>query len=71
MSIRSCLMRSCLTHHLWVEAAMHVAHAQNLLPTQTLPNRKSGTTSWQQHDTDFEQLATLAPDIRRCITYLL
>ena len=25
--IRSCLLRSCLPHHLWMEAAMHVAHA--------------------------------------------
>ena len=30
--MRSCLLRSCLAHTLWVEAAMHVAHAQNLLP---------------------------------------
>ena len=43
--IRSCLLRSCLPHTLWVKAAMHVAHAQNLRPTQTLLNCESGTTS--------------------------
>ena len=43
--IRSCLLHSCLPHTPWVEAAMHVAHAQNQLPTQTLLNRESGTTS--------------------------
>ena len=45
--IRSCLLRSCLPHNLWVEEAVHVAHAKNLLPTQTLLNRESGTTSNQ------------------------
>ena len=69
--IRSCLLRSCLPHHLWVEAAMHVAHAQNLLPTQTLLNRESGTTSRERQYTDLEELTRLAPDIRRCIPYLL
>ena len=69
--IRSCLLRSCLPHHLWVEVAMHVAHAQNLLPTQKLLNRKSGTTSSERQYTDLEELTRLAPDIRRCIPYLL
>ena len=69
--IRSCLLRSCLPHHLWVEAAVHVAHAQNLLPTQTLLNRESGTTRKQRQYTDFEELTRLAPDVRRCIPYLL
>ena len=69
--IRSCLLRSFLPHHLWVEAAMHVAHAQDLLPTQALLNRKSGTTSKQRQYTDLEELTRLAPDIRRCIPYLL
>ena len=71
IGIRSCLLRSFLPHHLWVEAAMHVAHAQNLLPTQTLLNRESGTTSRQRQYTDFEQLLALAPDIHLCIPYLL
>ena len=69
--IRSCLLRSCLPHHLWVEAAMHVAHAQNLLPTQTLLNHESGTTSRERQYTGLEELTRLAPDIRRCIPYLL
>ena len=69
--IRSRLLRSCLPHTLWVEAAMHVAHAQNLLPTQTLLNRESGTTSKERQYTDLEELTRLAPDIRRCIPYLL
>ena len=69
--IRSCLLRSCLPHTLWVEAAMHVAHAKNLLPTQTLLNRESGTTSKERQYTDLEELTRLAPDIRRCIPYLL
>ena len=69
--IRSCLLRSCLPHTLWVEAAMHVAHAQNLLPTLTLLNRESGTTSRKRQYTDLEELAHLAPDIRRCNPYLL
>ena len=50
---------------------MHVAHAQNLLPTQTLLYRESGTTSKQRQYTDFEELTRLAPDVRRCIPYLL
>ena len=50
---------------------MHVAHAQNLLPTQTLLNRESGTTSKERQYTDLEELAHLAPDIRRCNPYLL
>ena len=69
--IRSCWLCSCLPHTLWVEAAMHVAHAQNLLPTQTLLNRASGTTSKGRHSTDHEELTRLAPDIQRCIPYLL
>ena len=69
--IRSCLLRSCLPHTLWVEAAMHVAHAQNWLPTQTLLNHESGTTSKDRKYTDLEELTRLAPDIRRCIPYLL
>ena len=69
--IRSCLLRSCLPHTLWVEAAMHVAHAQNLLPTQTLLNRESGTTSKERQYTDLEELTQLTPDIQRCIPYLL
>ena len=50
---------------------MHVAHAQNLLPTQTLLNRESGTTSKERQFTDNEELTRLAPDIRRFIPYLL
>ena len=50
---------------------MHVAHAQNLLPTQTLLNRESGTTSRERQYTDLEELTRLAPDIQRCIPYLL
>ena len=69
--IRSCLLRNCLPHNLWVEASMHVAHAQNLLPTQTLLNRESGTTSKESQYTDLEELTRLAPHIRRCIPYLL
>ena len=69
--MRSCLLRSYLPHHLWVEAAIHVAHAQNLLPIQTLLNCESGTTSRERQYTDFEQLSRLAPDIRRCVPYLL
>ena len=65
--IRSYLMRSCLTHHLWVEAAMHVAHAQNLLPTQTLLNRESAVSSKKRQHADFDELTCLAPDMRRCI----
>ena len=50
---------------------MHVAHAQNLLPTQTLLNRESGTTTKDRKHTDLDELTRLAPDIRRCIPYLL
>ena len=50
---------------------MHVAHAQNLLPSQTLLNFESGTTSQELQCTDLDQLSRLAPDIRRCILYLL
>ena len=50
---------------------MHVAHAKNLIPTQTLLNRESGTTSKDRKYTDLEELTHLAPDIRRCIPYLL
>ena len=50
---------------------MHVAHAQNLLPSQTLLNRESGTKSKGRQYTDLDQLSRLAPDIRRCIPYLL
>ena len=69
--IRSCLLRSCLPYTLWVEAAMHVAHAPNLLPTQTLLNRESGTTSKDRKYTNLEELTRLASNIRRCIPYLL
>ena len=69
--IRSCLLRTCLPHTSWMEAAMHVGHAQNLLATQTLLNRESGTTSKEQQYTELEELTRLAPDIRRCIPYLL
>ena len=34
--VRSCLLRSGLPHYLWVEAYLHVAHAQNLLPSHAL-----------------------------------
>ena len=71
MSIRSCLLRNCLPDHLWVEAAMHVAHAPNLLPTQTLLHRESGTTSRERLYTDLDKLTHRAPDIRRCIPYPL
>ena len=50
---------------------MHVTHAQTLLPTQTLLNRESGTTSRERQYTELEELTRLAPDIRRCIPYLL
>ena len=50
---------------------MHVAHARNLLPTRTWLNRESGTTSKQGQYTDVERLTRLAPDVRRCIPYLL
>ena len=53
--IRTCSLRSCLPDHLWVEAAMHVAHAQNLLPTQTLLNRESSTKSRERQYTDLEE----------------
>ena len=69
--ICACLLRSCLPYHLWKEAAMHVAHAKNLLPTQTLLDRESGTTSRERHYINFEQLSRLAPDIQRCTPYLL
>ena len=36
--IRYCQLRSALPHHLWVEATMHVARAQNLLPSQRVPS---------------------------------
>ena len=38
---------------------------------QTLLNRESGTTSKERQYTDLEELTRLAPDIRRCIPYLL
>ena len=53
------------------DAAMHVAHAQNLLPTHKLLKRESGATSRERQYTDLEELTRRAPDIRRCIPYLL
>ena len=43
--MRSCLLCSCLPNHLWVEAAMHVAHAHDFLPNQTLINCESCVNS--------------------------
>ena len=34
--VRSCLLRSGLPYYLWVEAYLHVAHAQSLLPCHAL-----------------------------------
>ena len=67
----SCLFRSCLPHHLWVEAATHVAHAQNLLPSPTLLNRESGINTKKRQKSDVDVLSDLAPDMRRRIPYLL
>ena len=39
--VRSCLLRSGLPHYLWVEAYVHVAHAQNLLPSHAQLNRET------------------------------
>ena len=69
--IYSCLLRCCLPHHLWVEAVMHVAHARNLLPSQTVLNRESGINSKKRQKSDVDVLCDLAPDVRRFIPYLL
>ena len=61
------LLHACVPWRL----VMTVAHALNLLPSQTLLNRKSGTTSKERQYTDLNVLSRLAPDIRRCIPYLL
>ena len=49
---------------------MHVAHAQNLLPIQTLLNRESGINIKMQQKFDVDVLSDLAPDMRHCIPYL-
>ena len=69
--IRSCLIRNSLPHHMWLEAAMQVAHAQNLLPSQTLLNGESGVNSKKREKSNVDVLSRLAPDMRRCIPYLL
>ena len=50
---------------------MYVAHAQILLPSQTLLDRESGINCKKRQKSDVDVLSDLAPDMRRCISYLL
>ena len=72
-SVLPCICHSICTvsHACIVCIYITTAHAQILLPTQTLFNHESGTTSRERQYTHLEELTRLAPDIRRCIAYLL
>ena len=73
--VRSCLLRFGLPHYLWVEAYLHVAHAQNLLPSHALLNRETRLHGKKQKLADvteledqvsgaYENLATMHLDIK-------
>ena len=69
--LRSCLPRSGLPHYLWVEAYLHVAHAQNLLPSHALLNRETRLNGKKRKLADMTDHEDQASDFRRCVPYLL
>ena len=54
--VRSCLLRSGLPHYLWVEAYVHVAHAQNLLPSHALLNHETRLNGKKRKLADVQNL---------------
>ena len=69
--VRCCLLRSGLAHYLWVEAYLHVAHAQNLLPSHALLNRETLLNGKKRKLADVTELEDQVSDFRRCVPYLL
>ena len=69
--VRSCFLRSGLPHYLWVEAYLHVAQAQNLLPSHALLNRETCLNGKKRKLTDVTELKDQVSDFRRYVPYLL
>ena len=65
--VRSCLLRSGLPHYLWIEAYLHVAHAQNLLPSHALLNRETCLKGKKRKLADVTELEDNVSDFRRCV----
>ena len=67
--VRACLLRSGLPHYLWVEAYLHVARAQNLLPSHAMLNRETSLNGKKRKLADVMKLEDQVSDFRRCIPY--
>ena len=67
--VRSCLLRSTsgLPHYLWVEAYLHVANAQNLLPIHALLNRETRLNGKKRKLGDVTELEDQVSDFRLCV----
>ena len=63
--VRSCLLRRGLPHYLWVEAYLHVAHEQNLLPSHALLNHETHLNGKKL--ADVTELEDQVSDFRRCV----
>ena len=65
--VRSCLLRSGLPHYLWVEAYLHVAHTQYLLPRHALLNRETCLNRKKRNLADMTELEDQVSDFCRCV----
>ena len=65
------MLHSGLPHYLWVEAYLHVAHAQNLLPRQALLNCETHWNGKKSKLADVMEIDNQVCDFRCCVPYLL
>ena len=65
--VRSCLLRSGLPHYLCIEAYLHVAHAQKLLPSHALLNCETRLNGKKRKLADVMELEDQVADFRRCV----
>ena len=65
------MLRSGLPHYLWVEAYLHVAHAQNLLPSHALLHRETLLNGKKRKLADVTELEDQVSDFCRCVPYFL
>ena len=65
--VRSCLLRSGFPHYLWVEAYLHIAQAQNLLPSHAFLNRETRLQGKKRKPADIMDLENQVSDFRRCV----
>ena len=70
MSDPACYAVGCRTTF-WVEAYLHVARTQNLLPSHALLNRETRLNGKKRKLADVTKLEDQVSDFRRCVPYLL